>query len=84
MNDSAIGWGQLIADSAPVIVPIASAAVTALIAVAVNAFARWTGVKIDAAFEAKLQIRQRQKRARLSRPRPTISQLPRSKLVTRT
>ncbi len=55
MNNSAIGWGQLIADSAPVIVPIASAAVTALIAVAVNAFARWTGVKIDAAFEAKLQ-----------------------------
>ena len=55
MTDSAIGWGQLIADSAPVILPIASAATTALIAVAVNAFSRWTGVKIDATFEAKLQ-----------------------------
>lgn len=55
MTDYVIGWGQLIADFAPVIVPIVSAAVTALIAIAVNAFAKWTGVKIDAAFEAKLQ-----------------------------
>jgi hypothetical protein len=55
MTNYVIGWGQLVADSAPIIVPIVSAAVTALIAIAVNAFAKWTGVKIDAAFEAKLQ-----------------------------
>jgi len=52
---AAIGWGEIVRDLEPIFVPIVSAAVTALIAVAVNAFARWTGVKIDAAFEAKLQ-----------------------------
>jgi hypothetical protein len=55
MTNYVIGWGQLVADSAPIVVPIVSAAVTALIAIAVNAVAKWTGVKIDAAFEAKLQ-----------------------------
>jgi len=52
---AAIGWGEIVRDLEPIFVPIVSAAVTALIAVAVNAFARWTAVKIDAAFEAKLQ-----------------------------
>jgi hypothetical protein len=52
---AAIGLGEIVRDLEPILVPIVSAAVTALIAVAVNAFARWTGVKIDAAFEAKLQ-----------------------------
>jgi hypothetical protein len=52
---AAIGWGEIVRDLEPIFVPIVSAAVTALIAVAVNAFAKWTGVKIDTAFEAKVQ-----------------------------
>jgi len=52
---TAIAAAPFIALIEPYAVAIASAVMPILIGVAVNAFSKWTGVKIDAAHEAKIE-----------------------------
>jgi hypothetical protein len=57
MTDSttAVEAAPFVALAEPYFAAIASTAVPVLIGIAVNAFARWTGVKIDAAYQAKIE-----------------------------
>ncbi len=55
MTDTAIAAAPFIALAQPYAVAIAGVLVPALIGWGVNEFSKWTGVKIDAALEAKVQ-----------------------------
>jgi|SRR5208337_867558 len=55
MSDTAIAAAPLVALAEPYIAAIATAVVPVLIGIAVQAFARWAGVKVDAAYQAKIE-----------------------------